>query len=167
MKNFKTTLTSLVFAALFATVISCSEQDEIANPIQTNGNGTQGTAVKTRSSGRVGGELFHTEVGDPLDLTIAKSWTANYRAKNPDEIRAHFFGTEIIEQILAEAGCVGIRMYYALDENGEKKLLLVGVDADGNDLLPLNTNGGRSASEGDIVGDYSFPCPTYCGGDGL
>ena len=169
MKNFKTTFTSLLVAVLFATVISCSEQDEVANPIQPNESRAQNASLKTRSSGRVGGELFHTQVGDPLDLAIAKSWRANYTTKNPNDIRGHFFGAEIIQQILAESDCVGIRMYYAIDENGEKKLLLIGVDANGNDLLPLSTNaGGRSASEGDnIVGDYSLPCPDYCSGGGL
>ena len=161
MKKFKFPITSLALATAFAIVISCSEQDEMPVANQQNQSNTQSLAGKMHSAGRVGGEL--SSVGDPLALETAKAWTANYRTKNPDDIRSHFFGFEIIQQILNEAGCVGIRIYYANDENGEKKLVLVGVDAEGNDLLPLDgemmmMDGG----EGNTIADASWPCPDYC-----
>jgi hypothetical protein len=87
---------------------------------------------------------------------MAKAWTANYRETYPVEIEAHFFGREIINQILSEEGCVGIRIYYALDENGNRQLLLVGVNANGDNLLPSVTNNEN------IIADMSYPCPTFC-----
>ena len=77
----------------------------------------------------------------------------------------HFFGSEIIQQILSESECVGIRIYYAIDENGEKKLILVGVDSNGENLLPAA--GGKISDGGNQLADYSWPCPDYCPGNGL
>jgi hypothetical protein len=165
MKNFIPNAGALVATLALACILSCSEQDE--NPVQQNNfSGTTGSNQpgKSRSTaGRVGGATFNSEVGDPIDLEIARQWAANYRDKNPEGTRGHFFGSEIIQQILSEAGCVGVRIYYAVDEKGEKKLLIVGVDGEGNNLLPLE--GSALDGGGNTIADYSFPCPTYCGGE--
>jgi hypothetical protein len=103
--------------------------------------------------------------GGAISLETFNKWTGNYTEQNKDGNQAHFFGTEIITQILAEEGCMGIRMYYALDDSGNRQILLVGVDAKGNDLLP--SAGGRIADGGNIIADMSFPCPTHCTDGGL
>ena len=36
----------------------------------------------------------------------------------------------------AQNGCVGVRAYYGLDEAGQPQLVLVGYDANDNDILP-------------------------------
>ena len=74
--------------------------------------------------------------GKPITQETAKKWSENYQKKNPGEIKAHFFGKDIIAKILAEDGWMGIRIYYALDDSGQKELLLIGADRDGNNLLP-------------------------------
>ncbi len=86
----------------------------------------------------------------PLDTAAA--WTANYRKSNPNGIKAHFFGMNIINEVLAQPGCVGIRCYYALDEKGVQQMIIVGADKDENDLY----NG--------IIAEISYPCPPNCGG---
>ena len=161
MKNFRSTIASLVIAATFATVISCSEQDEVpaVNPTAKSQT-SNGLAGKTRTSGRVGGKLFNSAVGDPIDPMIAKSWAANYRAKNPDDIKGHFFGFEIINQILNQNGCIGIRMYYGLDGNGKKVIMLVGVDSEGENII--STSEEFLDGEEGIIADASWPCPDYC-----
>ncbi len=84
-------------------------------------------------------------------LGTASEWTANYRNSNPStSTKAHYFGKTAIQSIFDQAGCVGMRIYYALDENGAKQLIIVGVDADGNDLY----NG--------LLAERGYPCPTYC-----
>jgi len=164
MQTFvKTTYWAIAFVSAF--IISCSDQDEVpaANQNNTSNSLLQGSG-KTHAGARVGSGVYNTQVGDPIDLITAKEWTANYQDTNPEKIKAHFFGSEIIQQILAETGAVGIRIYYALDEKGEQKLLLVGVDSEGNDLLPLE---GASLLDGEenTIADYSLPCPSYCSGD--
>lgn len=105
---------------------------------------------------------FNGSESGPISLDTAKKWTANYRATiKPGETEAHYFGGGVVRRLLDESRSVGIRAYYAIDDNGKKQLLLVGVDGDGNDLLP---EGAASSNlEGDpIVVNHSYPCPPYC-----
>jgi hypothetical protein len=93
---------------------------------------------------------FTGDEGGKFPLDTAAEWTANYRKNNPNGIKAHFFGMNIIKEILAQEGCVGIRSYYALDDNGVQQLIMVGVDKDENDLYT------------GIIAELSYKCPPYC-----
>lgn len=105
---------------------------------------------------------FNGSEGQPIEYAVASQWAANYRAslKDPNDTVAHFFGFEIIQRILREDGCMGIRIYYGIDDKGQKQLLLVGADENGNNLLPDVT--AKSTGDGNIIADVSFPCPSYC-----
>ncbi|MEO5641909.1 MAG: hypothetical protein ABIQ40_00550 [Bacteroidia bacterium] len=94
--------------------------------------------------------MFTGNEGEAITLSEASEWTANYRAADPTGIKAFFYGKAILNSILAQEYCVGIRIYYAIDDDGGKQLVLVGVDASGND----QTSG--------IVADRGAPCPSYC-----
>lgn len=160
MKKAKSLIALMAFALTFACVVSCNEQDEkMKKEVEPTSNAIP--------AGRVANPNFNGSEGNPLDLVTAKNWTANYRStlESPDEISAHYFGFEIIQGILQESTCVGIRIYYAFDDNGEKKLILVGVDSNGQNLLPMA--GGKTGDGGNVVADFSFPCPTYCPDNGL
>ena len=87
------------------------------------------------------------------DITLqeASAMTANYRNASPGAVLGHYFGNSAISAILAQTGCVGIRMYYAITNEGVKQLVLVGVDSNGNDLY----NG--------LLADRSYNCPPDCG----
>jgi hypothetical protein len=94
---------------------------------------------------------FNGTEGAPIALTTAAQWTANYRsAPTSGPIKAHFFGRDILEKILQQEGCMGIRMYYATDDAGVQQLILVGADASEKDQV----NG--------MIADFSSPCPTSC-----
>lgn len=92
---------------------------------------------------------FNGTEGGEISLEQGAEMTARYRAENPNQTIAHFFGKDILEKLLARDESMGIRMYYGIDEDGAKQLVLVGVDANGNDLT-------------DLVADISFPCPNAC-----
>lgn len=157
MKKTKSITALMAFALTFACIVSCNEQDE---KLEMKAE----LSSATTSAARVTNADFNGLEGDPLDFTIAKKWTANYRSTLEDpenNTHAHYFGFEIIQQILNESDCVGIRIYYAIDDTGEKKLILVGVDSKGENLLPVA--GGKLADGGNVIADYSLPCPTYCG----
>lgn len=139
---------------LFATfVASCDEHDE---KMETKNETIQWDVSRNRTSSGT----INSSVGDPIDLATAKSWAFNYRKSHPEETLSHFFGFEIIEKILSQADCVGIRIYYGINDAGEKQLMLVGVDATGENLLPLE--GARISEDGNIIGDASWPCPSTC-----
>ena len=88
--------------------------------------------------------------GGPINRDQAKKWTANYRASGRGKTNSHLFGVETVKSLLEQDGCVGMRIYYALDDKGVQQLLLVGTDAEGSDM-----------TEGLIL-DLSSPCPPDC-----
>ena len=96
---------------------------------------------------------FTGSEGSPIDRAEAAQWTANYRNANAGfddtSTKAHFYGREVLQQLLDQPGCMGIRMYYALDGEGQKQLILVGADAEGNDIE-------------DLIVDGSHICPPDC-----
>ena len=94
---------------------------------------------------------FNGTEGAPIALATAAQWTANYRAASSSgPIKAHFFGRDILEKILQQEGCMGIRMYYAIDDAGVQQLILVGADANEKDQV----NG--------TIADFSSACPVSC-----
>jgi hypothetical protein len=94
---------------------------------------------------------FNGSEGAFITLEEGSVMTANYRStiQSGDTI-GQFIGEEIIKRILAQKNCVGIRFYYAIDENGSKNLVCVGVDENENDLY-----------EG-LIADHFKKCPPFC-----
>ncbi|OUJ73284.1 hypothetical protein [Hymenobacter crusticola] len=116
--------------------------------------------------------------GESIDHKLAGQWTRNYREANPGEIQGHFFGHQMLENILQQKGCIGIRMYYALDEDSNRHLVLVGVDKNRNDMLngPTAADGQEDVPAADefaasarnpiftasyVVGNDGKPSPPY------
>ncbi len=98
--------------------------------------------------------MFTGNEDQRITLAEGSQMTRNYRTANGTGgvlILGHYFGKKILTDILAQERCVGIRTYHALTEAGTKELVIVGVDANENDLV----NG--------IIGDRSFICPPRCG----
>ena len=94
---------------------------------------------------------FTGKEAEQFPLNTAAEWTKNYRDQmQPGDPKAHFFGKDIINEILAQEGCMGIRIYYALDEEGKKQLIIVGADANENDIY----NG--------VIAERSHVCPPFC-----
>ncbi len=69
-------------------------------------------------------------------------------------LRAAAWGRGILDEILAQPGCAGVRIYFGRKEDGSTTLLAVGMDADGNDLT------------GGTIADDIWPCPPFCSGGG-
>lgn len=93
---------------------------------------------------------FDGTEGSQITLLLGGDMTGRYRDNNPGELKGHFFGKDILKQILNQEGCMGIRMYYAEDSKGVKALVIVGADSSENDMT-------------DLVADLSMPCPSRCG----
>ena len=96
---------------------------------------------------------FDGTEGSTVELETAAGWTENYRDNNQGETQGHFFGKDILEDILAQSQCKGIRIYYGENSGGDKKLILVGAIANENDQI----------ASGDVIADHSVLCPTQCG----
>ena len=94
---------------------------------------------------------FDGKEGGEIELETAAVWTKNYRNENPGDTKGHFFGKDILNDILNQSGCMGIRMYYALDDDEKKELILVGAVGNEDDM---HTG---------VLADFASPCPPYCG----
>lgn len=88
--------------------------------------------------------------GNTIPLNDAVEMTANYRRENPLAIKAWFFGKDMLNEILDPPNCMGIRMYYTLDNDGNKQLMIVGANAKETDMIEL-------------VANFARPCPELCG----
>ncbi len=122
--------------------------------------------------------------GEEFDLNLAASWTKNYRHKHPGEPISHFFGKEILQKILSQEGCQGIRFYHAHSKplsgwqrsmvsvsnfilkvvgnvEGEKHLIITGAGSDGKDQLNTSVTGAtpEPGLQAHVVGQQSQPCP--------
>ena len=81
--------------------------------------------------------LAVTQNEHSISLADAAALTANFRNANPHNpalVLGGNFSRAIIDQILAQNGCQGIRYYYGQDSSNVPHVVLVGTDANGNDL---------------------------------
>ena len=84
----------------------------------------------------------------------ALKYIHNYNASVIDPataLKGGAFHREVIDKILAQKNCVGIRIYFAKLDDAKPTFVVVGVDNNGDDL-----------SEG-IIAEAIIPCPPFCG----
>lgn len=92
-----------------------------------------------------------------ITLVQAKEWISNWKNKGSittTDIIAHLIPAINIENIKIQNGWQDYRAYNAINDTGEFKLLLVGVDANNNDLVDYDN--------GLYVYDFTSPCPSLC-----
>jgi|SRR6185312_11042614 len=97
----------------------------------------------------------YSAVGGEISLETATEFTKTYADAHPNENLSYHLGRNIIEKILAQPGCVGMRFYYGYNNEGQKTLVYVGMDANGNDLVKqtMITENGVMMSEQGVVAD--------------
>lgn len=86
-----------------------------------------------------------------ITIQEAVDLTKNYRdSVGSDIVRAGFFGKATLQNIIDQPDCVGIRFYYGLNAAGVPQIVLVGADADQNDLVD------------GVLAERAVPCPPEC-----
>lgn len=93
---------------------------------------------------------FNGTEGEIITLAEGAAMTKEWRNSNSNG-NAVTYGKDILNQLLEQSDCVGIRFHFAIDSDGKNTLVLTGVDADENDLLSL-------------IADRGIICPNICGG---
>ncbi len=94
-----------------------------------------------------------------VPLYTATRWVQNWREKT-DIIGTDFMACKIpihdILEIQSIVECEGIRAYNAITDEGEYKVLVVGTDPDGYDII-------RTDNELEpYIFDLTLPCPDTC-----
>ena len=101
-------------------------------------------------------------IGEEITHELGAQFIKDYQAAYPLDVQSYVIGKDIINQILAQPGCSGIRFYNAVNEFGQKTLVYAGLDADGKVMVnyPSVNNLGNITFESGIVGDRSDPFPS-------
>lgn len=97
---------------------------------------------------------LHANVGEHIGYELGAKMIKDYYDKF-QEAGSQFVGRNILDQILAQPGCIGIKIFKALNEVGEKTYVITGVDQEGQLMLEVtavNPNGEIKKAEG-IVAD--------------
>lgn len=93
---------------------------------------------------------FDGTEGSEITYSEGSDLTAEYRRLNSGDTKGHFVGKDLINDLLAQEDCMGIRIYYGIDEYGNKELVIVGADSNEDDIL-------------DLIIDKTIKCPPTCG----
>src|SRR5687768_6953071 len=82
-------------------------------------------------------------IGEAISNDLGAKMVKDFQDNNPNELIGHYIGRNILDQILNQPGCVGIRFYNAINEVGKKTLVYVGIDENNS-----------------IIAQYTYVSPT-------
>jgi hypothetical protein len=89
--------------------------------------------------------------GSKISKDKARKWVKKYNQKHekdPNFLSSILFDKSLVLDLLNEPNCAGLRIYNAEADDDRLHFVLVGVDANGNNLLP--------AEEATTSGSYSL-----------
>ena len=76
-------------------------------------------------------KLVDETVGEHIGYDLGVKMVKDYFDKF-GEGGAQFVGKNIIQDIISQPGCIGVNIYKALNEEGSKTYVLVGLDKENN-----------------------------------
>jgi hypothetical protein len=77
-------------------------------------------------------KVNYQAVGEQITHELAAKMVKDHHDRHSSsDSYSYYIGKNIIEQMLAQPGCVGLRFFDALDESGNKTLVYIGIDAKG------------------------------------
>jgi hypothetical protein len=96
-----------------------------------------------------------SSIGEEISHELGAQMIGSFQKANPTDVHFYIVGKKIISQILAQPGCEGIKLYNAYDENGQKTLVYVGLDANAKPMLNCSyvSNEGVLETQKGIVAD--------------
>ncbi|MBC9812997.1 hypothetical protein H9Y05_11010 [Crocinitomicaceae bacterium CZZ-1] len=94
-----------------------------------------------------------------ITLQQAQTWAQNWNVNKlkffeTRDLKAFLISEQVLQAVTAPQQVVDIRTYLGLDEQMNPHMMIVGVDADGNDLIDYQN--------GLYIYNFTRPCPTYC-----
>lgn len=96
--------------------------------------------------------------------------TTVYRNQKDNILKEDFRGINILaiaetfdraafDAILSEKGCTSLRIYFGMSDDLKIHSIIVGVNANNEDMLPSETNVTNASS----IVEAGIRCPTVCG----
>jgi hypothetical protein len=84
-----------------------------------------------------------------ITLQDGIDYTTEWRTEHPTLVKGFKIDKAEVDEIFANEDAVAMRTYLGLDSEGDPKLVIVGVDAEGKDITST-------------VYDLAEPCPSVC-----
>ena len=132
---------------------------------------TKGSSRTSSRRPRGGGAYRGLPPKDSQRITLfeAVELTQRYRKAAPASEHGGFFWAEGFRDVLDQPGCIGLRYYHGLDDDGQYRIVIVGVDASGADIVKPGKQRASAQVAKAAVGeatavllDRSWPCPPMC-----
>ncbi|MGK4567509.1 hypothetical protein [Flavobacterium sp. 3HN19-14] len=89
-----------------------------------------------------------------IPLATAQDWAKRWRTNPVSSVKAFLIPEEDTVQLYNEPEVANVRAYMGVDPKGGAHLMLVGVNADGEDLI--------DEGKGWYIYDFTKPCPNTC-----
>jgi len=116
--------------------------------------------------------LIPNQGGNLVPVSRANEMIALYRENKETILAPNYKKTDVlafsetfnaddVRLLLSQPGCVGFRIRYGMDDKLWLHAILVGVDANGNDIIIQNRGFGLKDDEGYVVEDATR-CPPDC-----
>jgi hypothetical protein len=99
-------------------------------------------------------EKISANTGENIGVELGAKFIKDYYDRY-NESGSYFVGRNILEEILGQPSCIGVKIFKGLDENGKKVYVLAGVDHEGHEILKITTvapDGSMSVNDG-VVAD--------------
>lgn len=80
----------------------------------------------------------------------AREYIQGWRAGRKGGVHGGYMDRDVLDKMLAQPGCAGVRYYHARHPQGYDTIVLVGVDADGRDQWT------------GTIAEELLPCPPAC-----
>jgi hypothetical protein len=101
---------------------------------------------------------FTGDEGEMIDPALAQKWIDNYqKSAGPKAMKGEFYGFRRLSELLGQGAAIGIRIYYAQDDAGVQKLVLVAVTPEEKNIAKID----GSSAPGFVL-DKGSGCPPYC-----
>lgn len=101
-----------------------------------------------------------TKIGEAISHELGAKMVKDFQDANQNESIGNYIGRDILEKILAQPGCMGIRFYNAINETGRKTLVYVGIDENENIIdkyTCINSAGEMYIDDGTVADRAGVP----------
>ena len=99
-----------------------------------------------------------SKVGEHIGLESAEQMVKRFFDAHPNQEYGNVMGKDIIEKILSQPGCQGISILPGYDKDGNRHVILTGVDSNFKPILNYNVINisGRLSTEDGLVANQDF-----------
>ena len=109
-------------------------------------------------------QINFANVGEAISHELAAKMVKDFHDANSEDVsKCYVIGKNIIEQILAQPGCVAISIFNAIDEDGKNTLVYAGVDKKGQTIFEyagVDEKGKLGRVEA-LIGDRTLPTNSW------